>query len=208
MHSYLGAPLSARGSVLGLAGFYRRGRTRPYEQDDLTLAGELAARAAISVDNARRYRREHQASLTLQRSLLPRALPLAEAPSTSPPAICPRTPGQGGRGTGSTRSRCPGCAWRWSSGDVPGNGLQAAATMGRLRTAVRTLAGLDLLPEEVLAHLDDLVSRAPDDSADDQDPATGTTCLYVIYDPVSCRGTAARAGHPPPAVLKPAAGRS
>jgi GAF domain-containing protein len=79
VHSYLGAPLSARGSVLGLVGFYRRGRTRPYEQDDLTLAGELADRAAISVDNARHYRREQHASLTLQRSLLPRVLPRLSA---------------------------------------------------------------------------------------------------------------------------------
>jgi anti-sigma regulatory factor (Ser/Thr protein kinase) len=88
-------------------------------------------------------------------------------------------------------------------GDVPGNGLQAAATMGRLRTAVRTLAGQDLPPEEVLAHLDDLVSRVLDESAGDQDPATGATCLYAVYDPVSCTCTAARAGHPPPALLTP-----
>ncbi|WP_346163437.1 SpoIIE family protein phosphatase [Streptomyces bangladeshensis] len=202
VHSYLGAPLSARGSVLGLAGFYRRGRTRPYEQDDLTLAGELAARAAISVDNARRYRREHQASLTLQRSLLPRALPRLSAVDLASRYL-PADARAGVGGDWFDAIPLSGMRVALVVGDVPGNGLQAAATMGRLRTAVRTLAGLDLLPEEVLAHLDDLVSRAPDDSADDQDPATGTTCLYVIYDPVSCRCTAARAGHPPPAVLKP-----
>ncbi|MFF7460479.1 SpoIIE family protein phosphatase [Streptomyces tricolor] len=202
VHSYLGAPLSARGSVLGLAGFYRRGRSRPYEQDDLTLAGELAARTAISVDNARRYRREHQASLTLQRSLLPRALPRLSAVDLASRYL-PADARAGVSGDWFDAIPLSGMRVALVVGDVPGNGLQAAATMGRLRTAVRTLAGLDLLPEEVLAHLDDLVSRAPDDSADDQDPATGTTCLYAIYDPVSCRCTAARAGHPPPAVLKP-----
>lgn len=201
-HSYLGAPLSARGSVLGLAGFYRRGRTRPYEQDDLTLAGELAARAAISVDNARRYRREHHASLTLQRSLLPHDLPRLSTVDLASRYL-PADARAGVGGDWFDAIPLSGMRVALVVGDVPGYGLQAAATMGRLRTAVRTLAGLDLLPEEVLAHLDDLVSRAPDESADEQDPATGATCLYAVYDPVSCRCTAARAGHPPPALLTP-----
>ncbi|WP_437096423.1 SpoIIE family protein phosphatase [Streptomyces sp. enrichment culture] len=202
VHSYLGAPLSARGSVLGLAGFYRHGRTRPYEQDDLTLAGELAARAAISVDNARRYRREHHASLTLQRSLLPHALPRLSAVDLASRYL-PADARTGVGGDWFDAIPLSGMRVALVVGDVPGYGLQAAATMGRLRTAVRTLAGLDLLPEEVLAHLDDLVGRTPDEPVDEQDPATGATCLYAVYDPVSCRCTAARAGHPPPALLTP-----
>ncbi|MGW0186488.1 SpoIIE family protein phosphatase [Streptomyces sp. NPDC003362] len=202
VHSYLGAPLSARGSVLGLAGFYRRGRTRPYEEDDLTLAGELAARAAISVDNTRRYYREHHASLTLQRSLLPHVLPQLSTVDLASRYL-PADARAGVGGDWFDAIPLSGMRVALVVGDVPGTGLQAAATMGRLRTAVRTLAGLDLLPEEVLAHLDDLVSRTPDESADEEDPATGTTCLYAIYDPVSCRCTAARAGHPPPALLTP-----
>ncbi|MDT0609124.1 SpoIIE family protein phosphatase [Streptomyces lancefieldiae] len=202
VHSYLAAPLCARGSVLGLAGFYRRGRTRPYEQDDLTLAGELAARAAISVDNARHYRREHHASLTLQRSLLPHVLPRLSAVELASRYL-PADATAGVGGDWFDAIPLSGMRAALVVGDVPGNGLQAAATMGRLRTAVRTLAGMDLLPEEVLAHLDDLVSRTPAESADDEDPATGATCLYAVYDPVSCRCTAARAGHPPPALLTP-----
>ncbi|GAA2429605.1 SpoIIE family protein phosphatase [Streptomyces glaucus] len=201
-HSYLGAPLSAQGSVLGLAGFYRRGRTRPYEEDDLTLAGELAARAAISVDNARRYRRERHASLTLQRSLLPHVLPRLSTVELASRYL-PADARAGVGGDWFDAIPLSGMRVALVVGDVPGNGLQAAATMGRLRTAVRTLAGLDLLPEEVLAHLDDLVSRTPDEPAGEQDPATGATCLYAIYDPVSCSCTAARAGHPPPALLTP-----
>ncbi|MFF5547741.1 SpoIIE family protein phosphatase [Streptomyces olivaceoviridis] len=202
VHSYLAAPLSARGCVLGLAGFYRRGRTRPYEQDDLTLAGELAARAAISMDNARRYRREHHASLTLQRSLLPHALPRLSTVGLASRYL-PADTRSGVGGDWFDAIPLSGMRVALVVGDVPGNGLQAAATMGRLRTAVRTLAGLELLPEEVLAHLDDLVSRTPEEDADDQDPATGTTCLYAVYDPVSCRCTAATAGHAPPALLTP-----
>ncbi|MFF8595003.1 SpoIIE family protein phosphatase [Streptomyces sp. NPDC015220] len=207
-HHYLGAPLSARGCVLGLAGFYRRGGARPYEEDDLTLAGELAARAAISVDNARHYRREHQSSLTLQRSLLPRALPRVSAVDLASRYL-PADARTGVGGDWFDAIPLSGMRVALVVGDVPGNGLQAAATMGRLRTAVRTLAGQDLLPEEVLTHLDDLVGTALDDPADgpagdeDQDPAIGATLLYAVYDPVTCRCTAALAGHPPPALLAP-----
>ncbi|UBU18900.1 serine/threonine-protein phosphatase [Nonomuraea gerenzanensis] len=83
-------------------------------------------------------------------------------------------------------------------GDVTGHGVNAAATMGRLRTAVRTLSYLDLGPHEVLRHLDRLVAE---DSCDlDQ---AGATCLYVVYDPATRRCTMAAAGHPPPAVVAP-----
>ncbi|MGA5411467.1 SpoIIE family protein phosphatase [Streptomyces lavendulocolor] len=199
VHSYLAAPLRARGGVLGLAGFYRRGRTRPYEQDDLTLAGELAARTAISLDNARRYSREQRASLTLQRSLLPRDLPRLTAVDLASRYL-PADARTGVGGDWFDAIPLSGLRVALVVGDVAGQGLQAAATMGRLRTAVHTLAALDLPPEEVLSHLDDLVSRGP---SDEEDPATAATCLYAVYDPVSCRCTFAGAGHPPPALLPP-----
>ncbi|MEV3992205.1 SpoIIE family protein phosphatase [Streptomyces sp. NPDC049837] len=201
VHSYLGAPLRAGGAVLGLAGFYRRGRTRPYEEDDLTLAGELAARAAISVDNARRYSREHQASLTLQRSLLPRETPRLTAVDVASRYL-PADARAGVGGDWFDAIPLSGMRVALVVGDVAGQGLQAAATMGRLRTAVHTLAAMDLPPEEVLSHLDDLVSRTSG-PAHEEDPATAATCLYAVYDPVSCHCTAARAGHPPPALLPP-----
>ncbi|MFH8369538.1 SpoIIE family protein phosphatase [Streptomyces sp. NPDC018031] len=195
VHAYLGAPLCASGAVLGLAGFYRRG-AGPYEADDLVLAGELAARAAISVDNARRFTRERDASLTLQHSLLPRETPRVAAVDLAYRYL-PADTGAGVGGDWFDVIPLSGMRVALVVGDVPGHGLQAAATMGRLRTAVRTLADLDLPPEEVPAHLDDLVGRGPDD------PATGATCLYAVYDPVTRRCTAARAGHPPPAVRLP-----
>ncbi|MGY1455194.1 SpoIIE family protein phosphatase [Streptomyces sp. SS8] len=195
-HSYLAAPLRAGSAVLGLAGFYRRGRARPYEEDDLALAGELAARTAISVDNARRFSRERDAALTLQRSLLPRDTPRLAAVDLAHRYL-PADSRSGVGGDWFDAIPLSGMRSAPVVGDVAGHGLEAAATMGRLRTAVRTLADLDMPPEEVLAHLDDLVGRALDD------PATAATCLYAVYDPVTCRCTAARAGHPPPVAVFP-----
>ncbi|MGW3731018.1 SpoIIE family protein phosphatase, partial [Streptomyces sp. NPDC000851] len=89
-------------------------------------------------------------------------------------------------------------------GDVVGHGINAAATMGRLRTAVRTLADLDLPPDELLARLDDTVRRLNDEDDGVSDPVVvGATCLYAVYDPVTRRCTVARAGHPPPLIIDP-----
>src|SRR5690606_17021089 len=92
-------------------------------------------------------------------------------------------------------------------GEVVGHGIQASATMGRLRTAVRTLADIDLAPEELLTHLDDLVLHLSQESgADAATGEVGATCLYAVYDPVSRRCTLARAGHPPPVLVTPGGG--
>ncbi|MGW0633346.1 SpoIIE family protein phosphatase [Streptomyces sp. NPDC002758] len=91
-------------------------------------------------------------------------------------------------------------------GDVVGHGINAAATMGQLRTAVRTLADLDLPPDELLAHLDDTVRRLSEEDSDAPGHGSvvfGATCLYAVYDPVTRRCAMARAGHPPPAIVDP-----
>ncbi|MYW19300.1 SpoIIE family protein phosphatase, partial [Streptomyces sp. SID2955] len=88
-------------------------------------------------------------------------------------------------------------------GDVVGHGIQSSATMGRLRTAVRTLADVDLPPDELLTHLDDLVTHLAGDGSGEEIAELGATCLYAVYDPISRRLSLAAAGHPPPAVILP-----
>ncbi|MGO4421671.1 SpoIIE family protein phosphatase, partial [Streptomyces sp. MCAF7] len=93
-------------------------------------------------------------------------------------------------------------------GDVVGHGLHAAATMGRLRTAVHNFSALDLPPDELLSALDEVVEHLDQEEAvaDGASPGAGVagaTCLYAIYDPVVRRCSLARAGHPPPALVRP-----
>jgi anti-sigma regulatory factor (Ser/Thr protein kinase) len=92
-------------------------------------------------------------------------------------------------------------------GDVVGHGVRAAASMGRLRTAVRTLAEVDLSPDELLTRLDDVVGRInAEEGAMPDDPAgteLSATCLYAVYSPITGRCHLASAGHPPPAVRTP-----
>ncbi|MFJ2579566.1 SpoIIE family protein phosphatase [Kitasatospora aureofaciens] len=205
VHSLIAVPLLARGVVLGIASFYRAQDPAPYGDDDRSLAQELATRAAICIDNARRYTREHAMVLALQRSLLPRSLPEQSAIEVAHRYL---PAGSGVRGDWFDVIPLSGARVALVVGDVVGQGLHAAATMGRLRTAVHNFAELDLAPDELLTHLDNLVGRLDRDE-DGADPATrsdgiiGSSCLYAVYDPTSQRCTVARAGHPPPAVVRP-----
>ncbi|WP_327320010.1 SpoIIE family protein phosphatase [Streptomyces sp. NBC_01235] len=202
IHSLITVPVRAGALILGVVSFWRSERPDPFDPDEVVLAEELVARAAISIDNARRFTREHGMAVTLQRSLLPRTLPEQNALDIAYRYL----PAQAGVG-GDWFDVLPlsGARVALVVGDVVGHGLHAAATMGRLRTAVHNFSALDLAPEELLVLLDELVARIDQDEAADglNAPVTGATCLYAIYDPVARRCTVARAGHPPPALVHP-----
>ncbi|MYS21462.1 SpoIIE family protein phosphatase, partial [Streptomyces sp. SID4948] len=209
MHSLMITALRARGEVLGCAVFVRSRNQAPFEEDDLILAEELVARAALSLDNARRYARERTAALALQRNLLPHRL---DAGSTLEVAwqYVPADLADGVGGDWYDVIPLSGARTALVVGDVVGHGINAAASMGRLRTAVRTLADLDLPPDELLACLDRTVMHLDEeDTGSSALPvAMGATCLYAVYDPITRRLTVARAGHPPPVITDPVAGAS
>ncbi|WP_051814456.1 SpoIIE family protein phosphatase [Streptomyces iakyrus] len=209
IHSVMLVPLRARGVTLGLAQFIRHRTAEPFNDDDLVLAEEIAARAAVSVDNARRYTRERRTALALQRSLLPERPPTLPAVEVAYRYL-PSGPGTDIGGDWFDVIPLSGARVALVVGDVVGHGLHASATMARLRGAVRTLADVDLTPDELLTQLDDLVIRLDrEEGPETRGKVTeasgevGATCLYAVYDPVSCRCTVARAGHPPPALVTP-----
>ncbi|MFJ1972534.1 SpoIIE family protein phosphatase [Streptomyces sp. NPDC087903] len=209
-HSVMAVPLAARGTTLGVAVFIRHRHPDPFQQDDLVLVEELASRAAICIDNARRYTRERATAVTLQRSLLPQGLPEQSAVEVASRYL-PAGAQAGVGGDWFDVIPLSGARVALVVGDVVGHGIHASATMGRLRTAVRTLADIDLPPDELLTHLDDMVGRlatetgGTDGTAGNAETAgdVGATCLYAVYDPVSRRCTLARAGHPLPVVVSP-----
>ncbi|MEU6091446.1 SpoIIE family protein phosphatase [Streptomyces sp. NPDC047085] len=207
LHSLIAVPMRARSTVLGLTTFVRSLNPVSFGPDDVLLARELVARAAVCLDNARRYTREHTAAVTLQHSLLPHALSGGTALDVAS-SYQPADPTGGVGGDWFDVIPLSGARVGLVVGDVVGHGIAAAASMGRLRTAVQTLADMELPPDELLAHLDDLVLRLSDEEAErDADSRgiafTGATCLYAVYDPVTRRCTLARAGHPPPVVVEP-----
>ncbi|MEU1529162.1 SpoIIE family protein phosphatase [Streptomyces fagopyri] len=202
IHSLITVPLRVGPLAMGVVNFWRSEKPEPFDEEELALAEELVARAAVSIDNARRYTREHNMAVTLQRSLLPRSLPEQSALDIAYRYL----PAHAGVG-GDWFDVLPlsGARVAVVVGDVVGHGLHAAATMGRLRTAVHNFSSLDLPPDEILGLLDELVARIDLDEATEESNAaiTGATCLYAIYDPASRLCTVARAGHPPPALVRP-----
>lgn len=199
-HSFAIAPLRARGTNLGVVVFTRLAESAPpFDTADLEIAEELAGRAAVCIDNARRYTREYRTALALQQSLLPQRLPEQAAVETASRYLPAGT--QAGVG-GDWFDVIPlsGARVALVVGDVVGHGIHASAAMGRLRTAMRTLADVDVPPDELLSHLDDLVIRLSVDGTglEDIPGDVGATCLYAVYDPVSRTCSMASAGHPPP----------
>ncbi|WP_097966916.1 SpoIIE family protein phosphatase [Streptomyces sp. or20] len=208
LHSLISVPMRARDTVLGLTTFMRSQNPVPFDEDDVAPARELVARAAVCVDNARRYTREHTAALVLQRSLLPHTLRGGTALDVAS-SYLPADAKDGVGGDWFDVIPLSGARVGLVIGDVVGHGIGAAATMGRLRTAVQTLADMDLPPDELLARLDDLVLRLSEEERAGG-PAerggttvVGATCLYAVYDPSNGCCTMARAGHPPPVIVTP-----
>ncbi|MBW1598408.1 SpoIIE family protein phosphatase [Streptomyces sp. JJ38] len=199
VHSLVTAPLQARGVILGMTNFWRAAGSEPFGEEDLSFAEELAARAAVAIDNARRFTREHAMAETLQRSLLPHALPHQSALDVAYRYL-PAQARVGGDWFDVIP--LPGARVALVVGDVVGHGLHAAATMGRLRTAVHNFSTLDLPPDELLAYLDELVSRIDLDEPEGEG-ITGATCLYAVYDPVAGHCRLSRAGHLAPALVLP-----
>ncbi|MEE4545155.1 SpoIIE family protein phosphatase [Streptomyces sp. V4-01] len=196
------SPLYARGHLLGTVTAWRTGASDPFDASEAELLGDIASRAALGIDNARRYTREHRAAVALQERLLPHAradLPAAETAGVH------RNSGGGTEVSGDWFDviDLPSLRVAFVVGDVIGHGLGAAATMGRLRTAVQTFAELELDPGELLAHVEDLVQRMANETPASERDSVGATCLYAVYDPTTRRCTLASAGHPPPVMVGP-----
>ncbi|WP_445269562.1 SpoIIE family protein phosphatase [Streptomyces sp. DSM 41634] len=184
-------PLVARGTVLGAVTVTRTRDREPFDEQDCVLVDELVARAALNIDNARMYTRQRQAALTLQRSLTNSALP--EVPGLALTGRYLPASDHDVGGDWFDVIPLPGGRTGLVIGDVMGHGIHAAAVMGQLRTAVRTLARHDVSPARMLGSLDAVVADLGEDEM--------ATCVYAVYDPASGGCVVARAGHPPPAVV-------
>ncbi|MGH3199200.1 MAG: SpoIIE family protein phosphatase [Streptosporangiaceae bacterium] len=194
--SMLLLPLIARGTILGFFACTRQEGFRRFDAYDVEIGMDFASRAAVFFDNARRYSREHATALTLQRSMLPTGLSYPSSVEVRHRYL----PGSklievGGDWYESIA--LPGGRVALVVGDVAGHGVRAAVTMGRLRTAIHTLAMLELPPADSLQQLDELMH-----TLGEREPHFAT-CAYAVYDAVSGMCEVAVAGHLPPLLVHP-----
>ncbi len=194
VHSAIIVPISARGVILGTVAILRV-RQPAFNEQDLALAQDVLGRSAICIDNARIYTRERSTALELQRSMLPQSIidvPGMELAYRYEPANTAAEIG----GDWFDVVRQPDGRVALIVGDVTGHDIHAASLMGQIRTVTRTLAKLDLSPVEVLTQLDAMVSEMTAE--------VGATCVYAAFEPETRRCAIARAGHPPPALVRAA----
>ncbi|MGW2181055.1 SpoIIE family protein phosphatase [Streptomyces sp. NPDC001732] len=197
MHSAVVVPVSVRGGPLGVLGLIRAGSSPPFTDEDVVVARELASRAAVDLDHARRYAHEHTIALELQRSLL-------SEPRLPHPHIEVAT-----RYLPADRSVLVGGDWfdiiplrdgrhLKVMGDVMGHGVEAAVAMSHYRSLLRMFADDDLPPHRILERLDRMVERSGLDRA--------ATCLLAVVDRFGGACELASAGHLPPVLIDPVTG--
>ncbi|MEU6403310.1 SpoIIE family protein phosphatase [Streptomyces sp. NPDC046985] len=203
-HTLLAVPLALRDTVLGLVSLYRTGQSPPFDGGDRQVAEELAAHTALCVDNARRYVREHTIAAIVQRQLLPRRPDAATSLETAYLSLTGGDPG-----AWYDTIALSGARTALVVGNVSGRGLDAAATMGQFRTVVRSLSAFDLSPDELLARLHDTAAELASGRASlppgdplRREPLTAS-CVYAVYDPLTCTCVMAAAGRLAPVVIHP-----
>ncbi len=197
--SMLVVPLKARNVVLGFMILLRHPERVEFNDMDRVTGAELAARAGLVLDNARMYTYQESVAETLQDSMLPHIPPRMAGCDIATRYLPGTLLGRVG-GDWFDSVKLPGARTALVVGDVMGHGLNSAAMMGQLRTAVQTMAAMDLPPAQLLRNLDDLAQRLGDSYL--------ATCLYVVYDPIAGELHLANAGHIPPVIVHAGDGRS
>ncbi|MFG2268818.1 SpoIIE family protein phosphatase [Streptomyces chartreusis] len=197
--SMLVVPLKARNVVLGFMILLRHPERVEFNDMDRVTGAELAARAGLVLDNARMYTYQESVAETLQDSMLPHIPPRLAGCDIATRYLPGTLLGRVG-GDWFDSVKLPGARTALVVGDVMGHGLNSAAMMGQLRTAVQTMAALDLPPAQLLRNLDDLAQRLGDTYL--------ATCLYAVYDPIASELHIANAGHIPPVLVRAGDGRS
>ncbi|KOG84940.1 diguanylate cyclase [Streptomyces griseus subsp. rhodochrous] len=190
-------PLTARSRPLGTLSLVRTEGSPAFDDQDVAVARELAVRAGVAIDHARRYDREHSIARELQRSLL--SEPWGPHPHVEV-ATRYRPADRGVLVGGDWYDVVPLQDGRHlkAMGDVMGHGVEAAVAMSQYRSLLRLLAQEDLPPHEILEQLDRMVERSGLDRA--------ATCLLAVVDRFGGVCEVASAGHLPPVFIDPGAG--
>ncbi len=185
-------PLIASGRPVGtcILGFER---PRGFSTQERTVLTAVAGLIAHALEKAQRYETEAALARGLQQALLPHRLSAHPRVKTAGRYL----PGTQGMEVGGDWYDVveTGGSLALVIGDVQGHGVQAAATMGQLRSAVRAFAVGDHPPDEVMRGTNHLLI--------DLDPGQFASCCYVRLDPLAGLARAARAGHPPPLLRRP-----
>jgi PAS domain S-box-containing protein len=187
--SFIALPIVADGEAIGSIGIASAGDGRRYTPADLPPLEELARRASVAIANARRYEREHRVAESLQAAALPRRLPSLPGLRFDAFYLAGRSEANIGGDWYDAFVLADGRI-AISVGDVAGNGLEAAVTMGNVRQMIRTAAHAYADPTLILEVVDETLRSDGDE--------TLATAFVGFIDPVRRTLRCASAGHLPP----------
>jgi PAS domain S-box-containing protein len=194
LKSAMVVPLEARGRILGAMTLVASESGRRFNERDLELAGDLARRAALAIDNAMVFSREHEAAVTLQRALLPRSLPRVRgvefAALYEPAAAGIEVGGDWYDVVALGEERVA-----LTIGDIAGRGIEAASVMGRVAAALRAYVLDHQPPDEALRRLARTMRQI--------EGSQMATVLHLHVDVATGAAEYVRAGHPPALVRLP-----
>jgi PAS domain S-box-containing protein len=192
MRSVLVVPLRARGRTLGVMTLVTTESLRRFDESDKEFAEQLAARAAIAVDNARLATERREIAETLQRSLLPDAVPWIpgwDVATMYRPASASDEVEVGGDFYDFFETPA---GWIVVLGDVTGRGVEAAAMTSLVRHGARFLVKHEQDPTAILARLDQALREQSGLSL------CSALCVRLERD----RVTMSSAGHPSPLIVR------
>jgi GAF domain-containing protein len=194
--SVIAVPLAARGRTLGVLVLVRDDPLTPFAEEDLSLAGMLAARAGLAVDNVRLYAEREYVAETLRRSLLPPELPGIEGMEIAARYL---PAAEGTQVGGDFYDVFEAAPERWIAviGDVVGKGAEAAAMMGLARYTIRTAAMSEGRPSAILETLNQAVLNQTDDER-----FCTACCVRLRPSGSQTRAIVSSGGHPLPLVLR------
>jgi GAF domain-containing protein len=192
LYSAVTVPLIARGRTLGVITWVNAESRRRYTQGDLEFAEDLARRAAVSIDNSELYSETLAGAVRLQHAVLPAAVPVIAGCDVAARYLPSGRTAVGGDFydvIALTDGRVA-----LFVGDVMGRGVEAAASMAKMRASVRAYIASDPLPDVVLTKLDKMLAEFGDDQF--------VTLAYLLADPTHNELLVANAGHPAPILLR------
>jgi PAS domain S-box-containing protein len=192
LRSVVLVPLRARGRTLGVLTLVNAESLRRFDETDKEFAEQIASRAAIAVDNARLATARREIAETLQRSLLPDAVPSIagwEIATMYRPASAFDEVEVGGDFYDFFETPA---GWLVLLGDVTGRGVDAAAMTSLVRHGARFLAKHEHAPSKILASLDEALREQPGVSL----------CSALCVRLEAARVVISSAGHPSPLIVR------
>jgi sigma-B regulation protein RsbU (phosphoserine phosphatase) len=188
LRSLLSVPLLARGSAVGVLTVFSA-HLEAFDEEDMGLLQTFGSQAALAIDTARLYSKEHEVAATLQRNILPEKAPTfdeVEAATAYEPAGEEAEIG----GDYYDLFRAPDGRLVVAMADVCGKGVEAATKTSMLKYSIRALVAAGLGPAACLDEINDMVAA-------NEDPSDILTVWLGYVDPADRRLVFANGGHPP-----------